>query len=254
MSRSARKATKAVRKKQRLLDRHQQYEQEQQAQLATAYAPRIIKTPLEGKSEDQVHYILAIEEAELTFGLGPAGTGKTYVAAALAAEALEKKKTQQIILTRPAVSAKGEDMGFEPGTVEEKFEPWLGPYRDALDERLGKSTVDYLLKVGRIKAVPFKHMRGRTFKDAWIILDEAQNTSPETMKMFLTRIGTNCKVIVNGDIRQSDLVDDYGNKLANGLEDALNTVGGLRRVKVIELKKVVRSGLVQDIIEAYEGK
>lgn len=153
----------------------------------------------------------------------------------------------KIIITRPAVEA-GESLGFLPGEIEDKFDPYLQPFRDVLNERLGKSFVEYMLKIGRIEAAPLAYMRGRTFKRAFVILDEAQNTTPNQMKLFLTRIGHDCKVVVNGDIRQKDI---HGQ---SGLDDAVKRISHIPSVKCVRFTRqdVVRSGLVQEIVEAYE--
>lgn len=247
MSRSQRKANKADRKNQRLRQRYQDHV-EQLQDTRPDFTPHRDKGPLQAQSEDQAHYIIAIEEAELVFGTGPAGTGKTYVAAALAAEKLLSGEIEKIYITRPAKEVEEESMGFLPGELDEKYAPFLGPYLDAFYDRMGKGQTQYLLKSKKIEAVPLSHMRGRTFRDAIVILDEAQNATPKTMKMFLTRIGKNSSVIVNGDINQSDING------VSGLEDAIMKLRNLRRVRVVELTQVVRSGLVQDIVEAYEGK
>ncbi len=203
--------------------------------------------PLVAKTEAQKRYISAIKTFELVIGLGPAGTGKTYIAGALAAAALLAKKTDKIIITRPAVDA-GESLGFLPGNVEEKYEPYIAAFRDVLNERLGKSHVECLIKLGRIEAQPFAYMRGRTFKDAYVILDEAQNATPAQMKLFLTRIGENCKVIINGDESQVDIVGK------SGLTDAVARIAYIPRVKIVTFSRqdIVRSGLVAEIVEAYE--
>ncbi len=214
----------------------------------TAYSPRQDKSPLKPRTAAQKRYISAINNHLLTFGIGPAGTGKSYCAGALAADALESGTIERIILTRPAVEA-GESLGFLPGDVDEKFSVYIDAFRDILNERLGAGTVNYCLRHGRIIAAPLAFMRGKTFQeDTFVILDEAQNTSPEQMKMFLTRIGENCKVVVNGDIRQSDL------RGPNGLADAVDRVVGLPGVYVHEFARedIVRSGLVKDLIDRYE--
>lgn len=202
---------------------------------------------LSPKTEGQRKYLNAIRHFQVTFGIGPAGTGKTFIAGAFACEQLESKAVEKVIITRPAVDA-GESLGFLPGELEEKYEPYIAAFRDVLNERLGKTYVEYLLKIGRIEGVPFAYMRGRTFKNCVVILDEAQNATPEQMKLFLTRIGENCKVIINGDVSQKDI------KGVCGLEDAANRVGFIPSVKTIRLTKndVVRSGFVQEVIEAYE--
>lgn len=203
---------------------------------------------LQAKTPAQEKYINAIKRHCLTLGLGPAGTGKSYCAAALAAEALESGKIDRIILTRPAVEA-GEQLGFLPGAVDEKFAVYIDAFRDILNERLGAGTVNYCVRHGRIVAAPLAFMRGKTFDESsYVILDEAQNTSVAQMKMFLTRIGEGCKVVINGDIKQSDI------RGANGLADAVEKLAGLPNVYIhhFEYDDIVRSGLVKDIIDRYE--
>jgi len=214
----------------------------------TAYRPKRCVQPLEAKTTAQKRYINAIKNNCLTFGIGPAGTGKSYCAAALAADALEAGKVERIVLTRPAVEA-GENLGFLPGDLNEKFAVYIEAFRDALNERLGSGAVDYFLRHGRIVAAPLAYMRGKTFQeDSFVVLDEAQNTSVAQMKMFLTRIGEGCKVVVNGDVEQSDI------RGPNGLSDALNRVRGLHNVYVhsFEREDIVRSGLVRDLMDRYE--
>lgn len=216
--------------------------------LDTAYSPTRSHRPLEAKTPAQRRYISAIKNNCLTFGIGPAGTGKSYCAAALAAEALENGRIERIILTRPAVEA-GEQLGFLPGAVDEKFAVYIDTFRDILNERLGSGTVDYHLRHGRIVAAPLAFMRGKTFTaDTFVILDEAQNTSIAQMKMFLTRIGEDCKVVVNGDIHQSDI------RRPNGLADAVKRVRGVPGVAVHRFDRddIVRSGLVRALLDRYE--
>lgn len=204
--------------------------------------------PLEAKTTSQKRYINAIKNNCLTFGTGPAGTGKSYCAAALAADDLEAGRIQRIILTRPAVEA-GEHLGFLPGDMDEKFAVYIEAFRDALNERLGSGAVDYFLRHDRIVAAPLAYMRGKTFgEDSFVILDEAQNTTVSQMKMFLTRIGEGCTVVVNGDVEQSDI------RGPNGLADAINRVSGLNNVHVhsFERQDIVRSGLVRDLMDRYE--
>lgn len=217
-------------------------------QLETAYSPPRSAQPLRAKTKSQQAYIQAIKTHSLTFGIGPAGTGKSYCAGALAAEALESGRIERIILTRPAVEA-GEHLGFLPGELDEKFAVYIDAFRDILNERLGAGTVDYCLRHGRIVAAPLAYMRGKTFNSkTFVILDEAQNTTPAQMKMFLTRIGEDCRVVINGDINQSDI------RGPNGLADAIDRLEGLDSVYVHEFARedIVRSGLVRDIIDRYE--
>lgn len=203
--------------------------------------------PLKPLTENQRRYINAIKNFTLTIATGPAGAGKTYIAGSLAAEGLRSGEHDKIIITRPAVEA-GEKLGFLPGEIEEKYEPYLLPFREVLEERLGKSLVEYMLKQGRIEASPLAYMRGRTFKNAFVILDEAQNTTPVQMKMFLTRIGHNCRVVVNGDMSQHDL---HGK---SGLEDAVRRISHIPAVKLVSFERsdIVRSGIVQEIVAAYD--
>lgn len=217
-------------------------------QVETAYSPLRSAQPLRAKNQSQQEYINAINHHALTFGIGPAGTGKSYCAGALAAEALESGRIERIILTRPAVES-GESLGFLPGDLDEKFSVYIDAFRDILNERLGAGTVDYCLRHGRIVAAPLAFMRGKTFNSkTFVILDEAQNTSVAQMKMFLTRIGEDCKVVINGDVKQSDI------RGPNGLADAVERLGGLPNVYIHEFARddIVRSGLVRDIIDRYE--
>ncbi|MFC3115094.1 PhoH family protein [Cellvibrio fontiphilus] len=217
-------------------------------QVETAYSPPRSPQPLRAKTKSQQQYIQAINTHMLTFGIGPAGTGKSYCAGALAAEALESGRIERIILTRPAVES-GENLGFLPGDLDQKFSVYIDAFRDILNERLGAGTVDYCLRHGRIVAAPLAFMRGKTFNSkTFVILDEAQNTTPAQMKMFLTRIGEDCKVVINGDIQQSDI------RGPNGLADAVERLRGLPNVYLHEFERddIVRSGLVRDIIDRYE--
>jgi phosphate starvation-inducible protein PhoH and related proteins len=202
--------------------------------------------PIEPKTDAQKRYLNAIKTFKLVFGVGPAGTGKTFIAGAFAAMALEARQVERIIITRPAVDA-GESLGFLPGELEEKYEPYLAPLRQVFWERLGKGQTEYFLKSGKIEAIPLGHMRGMTFKNAIVLLDEAQNVTPAQMKMFLTRIGEDCTVIVNGDPEQKDITGP------SGLNDAIARVGYIPSVKVVKFsdRDVVRSGLVAEIVSAY---
>jgi len=211
---------------------------------APAY-PKV--TPLQAKTVAQGQYISAIKSHKLTFGIGPAGTGKSYCAGAIAAEELDARRIERIIISRPAVEA-GENLGFLPGDLHEKFDPYFDAFRDCLNERLGRGVVDCGLKNGRIVVSPLAYLRGKTFNDAFVILDEAQNCTASQLKMFLTRIGENCRVVVNGDIRQSDI------GARSGLQDAIDRLGSLGSVYVHQFERddIVRSGLVKDIIDRYE--
>jgi phosphate starvation-inducible PhoH-like protein len=214
----------------------------------TAYTPQRAHTKLAAKNQSQQQYINAINNNTLTFGTGPAGTGKSYCAGAIAAEALESGKIERIIITRPAVEA-GEELGFLPGDIDDKFSVYIDAFRDILNERLGAGTVEYCLRHGRIVAAPLAYMRGKTFSEnSFVILDEAQNTTPAQMKMFLSRIGEGCKVVINGDIAQSDL------RGASGLADAVSRLEGVNNVHTHAFSRedIVRSGLVRDIIDCYE--
>ena len=219
-----------------------------QPHLETAYSTSRSNQPLEPRTQSQKKFICAIKNHCLTFGIGPAGTGKSYCATALAADALASGRIERIILTRPAVEA-GEQLGHLPGDLDEKFSVYIDPFRDILNERLGRGAVEYNLRHGRIIAAPLAFMRGKTFgSDTFVILDEAQNTSIAQMKMFLTRIGEDCKVVVNGDVRQSDIRGE------NGLADVIARLSGLSGVCIHEFGRddIVRSGLVRAVIDRYE--
>ena len=205
--------------------------------------------PVRPKTLGQREYLQAIKQNAITFGVGPAGTGKTYLAVAMAVKAFKSKEVSRIILTRPAVAA-GEKLGFLPGDLQNKVDPYLRPLYDGLFDMLGAESFQKLLEKQTIEVAPLAYMRGRTLDDAFIILDEAQNTSREQMKMFLTRMGTGSKVVVTGDVTQIDLPD----RSRSGLLDALNVlknVEGIARVYFTE-KDVVRHRLVQEIVKAYD--
>lgn len=205
--------------------------------------------PIHPKTLGQKEYLAAIRANPITFGVGPAGTGKTYLAVAMAVKAYKAKEVDRIILTRPAVEA-GEKLGFLPGDLQNKVDPYLRPLYDGLFDLLGAEAFQRLLEKQTIEVAPLAYMRGRTLDDAFIILDEAQNTTPEQMKMFLTRMGANSKVVVTGDVTQIDLPD----KTRSGLVDALKVLRGIRGIAQIQLseKDVVRHRLVQQIVKAYE--
>lgn len=240
MAKAAKRTTRSTRTRLQLVEASETHELEERAPAKHSIEP------LTAKTENQKRYISAIKAAILTFGIGPAGTGKTYIAGALAAEAFRKKEVERIIITRPAVDA-GESLGFLPGELSEKYAPYIDPFRQVLEERLGKGAVGYMQKYKTLDAQPLAYMRGRTFSNAFVILDEAQNVTPDQMKLFLTRIGQNCKVVVDGDISQKDI------RGISGLEDAVKRLAWIPSVRMIEfgLEDVVRSGLVADIIMSY---
>jgi len=202
------------------------------------------------KTLGQKEYVSAVREGELTLAVGPAGTGKTYLAMALAVVALKNKEVERIVLTRPAVEA-GERLGFLPGDMTQKVDPYLRPLYDALYEIMGVESYQRLLERGTLEVAPLAFMRGRTLSDAFIILDEAQNTTPEQMKMFLTRLGAGSRCIVTGDLSQIDL--PKGKK--SGLMEAVQVLRGVEGIRIVELtaKDVVRHELVQKIVRAYEA-
>ena len=205
--------------------------------------------PVRPKTLGQKRYVDAIKNNTITIGVGPAGTGKTYLAVAEAVSAFRSKQVNRIILTRPAVEA-GEKLGFLPGDLQQKVDPYLRPLYDALFDMLGAENFQRAQERGDIEVAPLAYMRGRTLDDSFIILDEAQNTTSEQMKMFLTRLGFNSKVVVTGDVTQIDLPDGK----ASGLKQAVKILKGIKDISIIALsgKDVVRHRLVQEIIKAYE--
>ena len=205
--------------------------------------------PIKAKTLGQKKYIEAIQKNVVTLGIGPAGTGKTYLAVAAAVAAFREKQVNRIILTRPAVEA-GERLGFLPGDLQSKVDPYLRPLYDALFDMLGAETYQKYLERGNIEVAPLAYMRGRTLDDSFIILDEAQNTSREQMKMFLTRLGFGSKIVITGDITQIDLPADK----VSGLREAMRVLKGVEDIAICRLGEsdVVRHALVQRIIKAYE--
>ena len=205
--------------------------------------------PIKAKTVGQQHYMRAIQKNTITLGVGPAGTGKTYLAVAAAVAAFRERSVNRIILTRPAVEA-GERLGFLPGDLQNKVDPYLRPLYDALYDMLGPETFQKYQERGSIEVAPLAYMRGRTLDDSFIILDEAQNTTKEQMKMFLTRLGFGSKIVITGDVTQIDLPGDK----TSGLKDAIRVLEGVKDISICRLTSadVVRHALVQEIINAYE--
>ena len=205
--------------------------------------------PIKAKTVGQQNYMKAILKNTVTIGVGPAGTGKTYLAVAAAVAAFRDRTVNRIILTRPAVEA-GERLGFLPGDLQNKVDPYLRPLYDALYDMLGAETFQKYQERGSIEVAPLAYMRGRTLDDSFIILDEAQNTTREQMKMFLTRLGFGSKIVITGDVTQIDLPDDK----VSGLKDAIRVLDGVKDIAICRLSSadVVRHALVQQIINAYE--
>jgi phosphate starvation-inducible protein PhoH and related proteins len=210
--------------------------------------PSYNPSPLRALTENQSHYITAIQSSTLTFGIGPAGTGKTLIPVALAAEQIQIKQIDRLIITRPVMET-GRTLGYLPGDSSEKYAPYVTPLLEALTWRLGRSQLEYALKCGRVVASPLEMMRGQSFHDCWVILDEAQNVTKEQMLMFLTRIGRNAKIIITGDPKQCDL----RNGQVSGLMDAVERCSTIPEVRVVEFtfEDIVRSGIVKDILMAY---
>ena len=212
---------------------------------------RTRKTVISPRSHNQARYIEALRTRKMTFGLGPAGTGKTFLAVAMAVSHLLEGKVERIILSRPAVEA-GEKLGFLPGDMKEKVDPYLRPLYDALGQMISMEQTEKRLERGEIEVAPLAFMRGRTLSDAFVILDEAQNTTPMQMKMFLTRFGQNCHMVVCGDPSQVDLPDGS----VSGLKDALDTLNRINDIAFIHFdsEDVVRHKLVSKIVKAYDEK
>jgi phosphate starvation-inducible PhoH-like protein len=209
-----------------------------------------VKRMVQPRSPNQRKYVEAIETNDMVFGLGPAGTGKTYLAVAMAVSALLAKKVSRIVLVRPAVEA-GERLGFLPGSLQEKVDPYLRPLYDALYDLLDPAKVDKMLETNVIEVAPLAFMRGRTLNEAFIIMDEAQNTTNEQMKMFLTRLGNSSKAVITGDLTQIDLP----NPKKSGLFEALHVLDGVEGIKFCHFEDVdvVRHQLVQRIVRAYDS-
>lgn len=226
-------------------------EQDMSQSLTKVIATTQRGRPIKSKTLGQAKYVKAIEKDSLILGIGPAGTGKTYLAVVMAVKALRAKEVTRIVLTRPAVEA-GEKLGFLPGDLQEKVNPYLRPLYDALFDLLGPETTQRYIEKGTIEIAPLAYMRGRTLDDSFIILDEAQNTTPEQMKMFLTRFGFGSKAVVTGDITQVDL--PRGNY--SGLIEVQNILKGIPGISFhyFTVDDIVRNPLVQSIIQAYEQK
>lgn len=229
----------------------QMAELDQRARDEHQYQPkRKPVKPLSAINEAQGHYMCAIDGRQLTFGLGPAGTGKTYICTRMACDMLDNKEIEKIIVTRPAVEASDGGMGFLPGDIHEKFAPYFAPFKAVFEEVWGPGKTEYLIKSGVIEIAPLEYIRGLTFKNAFVILDEAQNTTVGQMKLFLTRLGEDAKVVINGDISQKDIPGQ------SGLEDAVNRLQGLNQyVYVHEFTEedIVRSGIVKAILLRYRN-
>lgn len=207
------------------------------------------KMHIKARSENQSHYIESIKNNEINFGIGPSGTGKTYLAVAHAVYALEEEQVQRIILVRPAVEA-GEKLGFLPGDMAQKVDPYLRPLYDALYEMLGNEKAEKYIERGIIEVAPLAYMRGRTLNDSFVILDESQNTTPQQMKMLLTRIGFGSRAVITGDITQTDLPKH----ITSGLRHAINILKDVKGIcfTFLQAEDVVRHPLVQRIVQAYE--
>lgn len=213
--------------------------------------PKVVKParePIHYKTEKQRLYMESIRHNILTLATGPAGTGKTFVGCAMACDLLMANQIETIIISRPATTAE-EEWGALPGDLDEKYAPYLEPYWESFHKRMGQKTTDYFIKQGRIIAAPLGFMRGRTFDDCWVFLDEAQNATKKQMELFLTRTGENCRLIVSGDLHQCDLPRNK----ASGLRDAMLRFKKNKNTGIIEFeqKDVVRSGFAKEVVEAY---
>lgn len=209
--------------------------------------------PLSALNEAHGHLMSNIQSKDITFVTGPAGTGKTYIAAGMAADMLRERKIEKILITRPMIGC-GEDMGHLPGDIDEKYAPWVQPVIDVLNERLGESYVRNLLKGKKIEAVPLQFMRGKSLRDSFVLCDEAQNITSEQMKMLLTRIGEGSKMVIGGDINQSDLKDSREVFQQSGLKDAITRLKSIPEIGNVEFTRedIVRHGLTRKILDAYD--
>ena len=220
--------------------------------VATSNAPTLMtrRTELHGRTPRQISYLQQIQDHDITFGIGPAGTGKTYLAVASAVDAMSRDRVKRIVLVRPAVEA-GEKLGFLPGDLNQKVDPYLRPLYDALYDLAGYDTVNKMFERGAIEVAPLAYMRGRTLNQSFIILDEAQNTTPEQMKMFLTRIGFGTKAVITGDVTQIDLQKHQKSGLVEA-QKVLKDIKGIAMTHFLSAD-VVRHPLVQKIVNAYEA-
>lgn len=203
---------------------------------------------IRGRTSKQNEYLASIDKSTVIFGMGPAGTGKTYCAVAKACEHLETGKVRQIILTRPLQDAEEDKLGILPGELDEKFGPYIAPMLELLYQFLGRSKTEAYIKANKIRGIPLALVRGHTFDNAFIIASEMQNSSPKTMKLILTRLGNYTKIVIDGDIKQKDI------KTVSGIEDAIKILSGLPGVEFIEFSKddIIRSGIVRLIVDRYE--
>lgn len=243
------KTLKRQERRKKKLDKAREELQTEGFQIAMPRKPSKALKPL---NEAQGLLISTILERTITFVTGPAGTGKTYVTTALAAEKLVTGEIEKIVFCRP-IKEVGESIGHLPGDLQEKYAPWIQPIVSVLEHRLGPGDVKGKMRSGVIQAIPLMHMRGMSFDNTWIILDEAQNSTPQQMLMLLTRIGSNSKLIVDGDLMQSDLEDRRGAMMKNGLEDALNRLGRIDEIGAMEFTEddIVRNPLIKTILRRY---
>ncbi|NCB49681.1 MAG: phosphate starvation-inducible protein PhoH [Alphaproteobacteria bacterium] len=223
--------------------------QEDEKKFGQDLALKTTKRYIYPRTKMQAEFVQSMKESTMVFGVGPAGTGKTFLAVAQAVSMMLERKVDKIILTRPAVEA-GENLGFLPGDLKEKIDPYLRPLYDALNDMLPSDVVSKKLETEEIEIAPLAYMRGRTLSNAMVILDEAQNTTPMQMKMFLTRLGENSKMVINGDLSQTDLPRG----VESGLAQSIRILESVDEIKIVEFteKDVVRHGLVSKIIKAYD--